>query len=125
MPPLRSVLSLVASLLLLPSCSAFANASLFEHTMTVTASVRDGDEPHGSLMATVGDAFRGEATPLYVPFGPKNGTYVFGITVYGHEGDTVTFSHRGAKDGVSLFSKTIQFEPDGSIGNAVTPLELR
>ena len=125
MPFLRSVLALVACVCALPACSAFANASRFEHTMTVTACVREGDEPDGFLVAKVGDALRGEATPMHVPFGPRKGTYVYGLTVYGHEGETVAFAHRGAKDGASLFSKTLRFEVDGSVGNAIAPLELR
>jgi len=102
----------------------------FESNMNVIAVVAiDGAfESSGTLVALVGTAIRGVATPsdVALPIGSYAGKFPFFITIYGNtDGETLTFELDQSGTRTSLTpSESVTFVGDGSYGSVANPLLL-
>jgi len=103
------------------------NVGKFAQTMTVTALVTIGGtrKDSGTLAAMVGKEVRGvQSTAKIPPFGAYVGKAVYMLVVRGDtNGELVSFHYYDGTSKIPL-DKTIKFEVNGKLGNAVAPYML-
>lgn len=104
------------------------NYAEWENSMTITSVVfiNGVHQNSGSLGAFGPDGTcRGIAEPLFVPFGPYAGEFLFPLMTYANEpGETLSFKFATPDGVITDLAETMTFVTDGNKGDAMDPIHF-